>query len=162
MLDSYRHIHFIGIGGSGISSLAYLAKAHGIKITGSDSAHSPITDALEHADIEIVIGHKKENLNELAELVIFTEAIDQKTNPEYLRAKELGIKTLNYFEAIGEISKHKKTIAVIGTHGKTTVTAMLGQALGAANLDPMVILGAQVKGFDNKNIRIGHGELFIL
>ena len=162
MLDNLRHIHFIGIGGSGISGIAYLALSHGLKVTGSDSTHSPITDALEHAGIEVIIGHKKENLDELAELVIFTEAIDQENNPEYLRAKELGIKTLNYFEAIGEISKHKKTIAIIGTHGKTTVTAMLGQALGAANLDPMVILGAQVKGFDNKNIRIGHGELFIV
>ncbi|MBN2087392.1 hypothetical protein JW758_03525 [Candidatus Peregrinibacteria bacterium] len=162
MIDNYRHIHFIGIGGSGISSIAYLAKSHGLKVTGSDSAHSNITDALKEAGIEVVIGHKKENIDELAELVIFTEAIDQKTNPEYLEAKRLGIKMLNYFEAIGEISQHKKTIVVIGTHGKTTVTAMLGTALVAANYDPMVILGAQVKGFDNKNIKIGHSEWFIV
>lgn len=162
MLDRYRHIHFIGIGGSGISSIAYLALSHGLKVTGSDSTHSPITDALKKAGIKVVIGHKKENLDELAELVIFTEAINQNNNPEYLRAKKLGIKTLNYFEAIGEISKHKKTIAIIGTHGKTTVTAMFGQALSAANYDPMVILGAQVKDFDNKNIRIGHSEWFVV
>lgn len=162
MIDNYRHIHFIGIGGSGISSLAYLAKAHGIKVAGSDNAESPITDALKHSGIEVIIGHKKENLDELAELVIFTEAINQKNNPEYIEAKKRGIKMLNYFEAIGEISKHKKTIAIIGTHGKTTVTAMLGQALSTANYDPMVILGAQVKGFDNKNIRIGHSEWFIV
>lgn len=162
MLDKYRHIHFIGIGGSGISSLAYLAIANGIKISGSDSAESPITDALKKEGIDVIIGHKKENLHELAELVVFTEAINQEANPEYLTAKERGIPMLNYFEAIGEISKHKKTVAVIGTHGKTTVTAMLGEALGKAGLDPMVILGAQVKAFDNKNIRIGHSEWFVV
>jgi len=162
MLDNFRHIHFIGIGGSGISSLAYLAKAHGIKVTGSDNSVSPITENLIKEGIKVIIGHKEENLDNMTELVIFTEAINPNNNPEYLKAKKLGIKCLNYFEAIGEISKHKKTIAIIGTHGKTTVTAMLGQALGSANFDPMVILGAQVKGFNNKNIRIGHSEWFIV
>ncbi|MBU0727604.1 UDP-N-acetylmuramate--L-alanine ligase [Patescibacteria group bacterium] len=162
MLDSFRHIHFIGIGGSGISSIAYLATAHRIKVTGSDVAESPITEGLKKEGIDVVIGHKKENLSDLVELVVYTEAIDQGKNPEFLEAKKRHIPMLSYFEAIGEISKNKKTIAVIGTHGKTTITAMLGQALSAAKLDPTVILGAQVSAFNNKNIRIGHSEWFVV
>ena len=150
MLDRFRHIHFIGIGGSGISSIAYLAKSHNIKVTGSDVALSPITTNLIKEGIDVVIGHKKENIGDLVELVVYTEAINQKENPEFLEAKDRGIEMLSYFEAIGQLSKHKKTVAVIGTHGKTTITAMLGQSLDKANLDPTVILGAQMPAFDNK------------
>ncbi|MBU0577772.1 UDP-N-acetylmuramate--L-alanine ligase [Patescibacteria group bacterium] len=162
MLDQFRHIHFIGIGGSGISAIAYLALAHELKVSGSDVAESPITKALRKEGADITIGHKKENLGELAELIVYTEAIDQKNNPEFIEAKRRKIPTLSYFEAIGEISKHKKAIAVIGTHGKTTTVAMLGQALSAANSDPTVILGAQVSAFNNRNIRIGHSEWFVI
>jgi UDP-N-acetylmuramate--alanine ligase len=162
MLDKYRHIHFIGIGGSGISAIAYLALAHGLKVSGSDIAESPITQPLREEGVNITIGHKKENLGELTELMIYTEAIDQKTNPEFLEAKKRDIPILSYFEAIGEISKSKKTVAIIGTHGKTTTVAMLGQALAKANMDPTVILGSQVPAFNNQNIRIGHSEWFVV
>jgi len=162
MLDKFRHIHFIGIGGSGISAIAFLALAHGLKVSGSDVAESPMTEPLRKEGVDVVMGHKKENLGELTELVIYTEAIDQKTNPEFLEAKKRSIPTLSYFEAIGEISKQKKTIAVIGTHGKTTTVAMLGQALVGAGLDPTVILGSQVPAFGNRNIHIGHSRWFIV
>ena len=162
MLDKFRHIHFIGIGGSGISAIAYLALAHGLKVSGSDITESPMTGPLRKEGVDVQIGHKKENLDGLAELVIYTEAIDQKTNPEFLEAKKRNIPTLSYFEAIGEISKKKKTIAIIGTHGKTTTVAMLGQALAKTDIDPTVILGSQVPAFDNRNIRIGHSEWFVI
>jgi UDP-N-acetylmuramate--alanine ligase len=162
MLDKFRHIHFIGIGGSGISSIAHLALAHGLKVTGSDSADSAVIKALKKHGARIVIGHKKENVNELTEIVVYTEAIDKNTNPEFLEAKRLDIPVLSYFEAIGEISKNKKTVAVIGTHGKTTTTAMLGQALISAGLNPTVIVGSLVKAFDNTNIHIGHSEWFVV
>ena len=125
MLDKFRHIHFIGIGGSGISAIAYLALHHALKVSGSDATETPMTEPLRASGIDVVIGHKKENLNELAELVIYTEAIDKKTNPEFLEAEERGIPVISYFEAIGQISASKKTIAVVGTHGKTTTVAML-------------------------------------
>ena len=162
MFDKYKQIHFIGIGGSGISSIAYLALSYGIKVTGSDATKSPITEDLKKEGIKVNIGHKKNNLNKLAELVIYTEAIDQSTNSELLEAKKLNIPTFSYFEAIGEISNYKKTIAVIGTHGKTTTVAMLGQALSEANIDPTVILGSRVPAFNNKNMRIGHSEWLIV
>ncbi len=161
MIDNFRHIHFIGIGGSGISALAYLAISHGLKVSGSDVAPNPTTEHLKKEGVVIYIGHSKENLDELCELVIFTEAIDKEKNPEYLEATKRGLQLMSYFEALGQLSAHKKTIVVAGTHGKTTTTAMLGQALIEAKEDPTVIVGSRVPAFDNRNIQIGHSELLI-
>lgn len=162
MLDNLRHLHFIGIGGSGISALAYLAKAHGLKVTGSDVAKNPTTERLEQDGIVVFIGHQKENVNELTELVVYSEAIDKKTNPEYVEAKNRGLQTMSYFELLGELSAKKKTIVITGTHGKTTTTAMLGQALIEAGLDPTVIVGTRVPYFENRNIHIGHSKWLVV
>lgn len=162
MIDNFRYIHFIGIGGSGISALAYLAMAHGLKVSGSDSAPNPTTQNLEKEGAVIYIGHRKENLNELCEMVVYTEAIDKAKNPEYLEAVRRGLPCMSYFKALGEFSVHKKTIVVAGTHGKTTTTAMLGQALIAASEDPTVIVGSRMPAFDNRNIHIGHSQLLVV
>lgn len=162
MLDNFRHIHFIGIGGSGISALATLARLHGLQVSGSDVAENKTTKQLIKEGIKIVIGHREDNLSPLVELVIYTEAIDKKNNPEFLVAKKRGVLLLSYFEALGELSKHKKTIIVTGTHGKTTTTAMLGQALIEAGLDPTVIVGSQVPAFENRNIRVGHSQWLVV
>lgn len=161
MLDNFRHLHFIGIGGSGISALAYLALAHNLKVSGSDISENPTTKSLREAGADIHIGHAKENLGEHAELVIYSEAINKEENPEFLAAKTRGIRTLSYFEALGAMSELKKTIVVTGTHGKTTTTAMLGQALAEADADPTVIVGSQVPAFQNRNIRIGHSQWLV-
>lgn len=161
MLDNFRHIHFIGIGGSGISALAYLAMAHELKVSGSDLAANPTTGNLEKEGAVIYIGHKKENLSELCELVIYSEAIDKEKNPEYIEAVKRGIPTISYFEALGQLSARKKTIVVAGTHGKTTTTAMLGQALITAKEDPTVIVGSRVPAFENRNIQIGHSQWLV-
>lgn len=161
MLDNYRHIHFIGIGGSGISALAYLALAHGLKVSGSDIAANPTTQNLEKEGVLIQIGHKKENLEELCELVVYSEAIDKQKNPEFLEAQRREITCLSYFQALGQMTAHKKAIVVTGTHGKTTTTAMLGQALMAAQKDPTVIVGSRVPAFGNRNIHIGHSQWLV-
>lgn len=160
-MKDYRHIHFIGIGGIGISALAYLGLSEGKTITGSDIEGSDLTDDLKTSGARIDIGHNSQNLSESAELVIYSEAID-RDNPEFTKAKSLGIPCLSYFEALGQLSGTKKTIAVAGTHGKTTTTAMLGLAAVRANLDPTVIVGSKVKEFDGHNIRMGEGELLIV
>jgi UDP-N-acetylmuramate--alanine ligase len=162
MLDNFRHIHFIGIGGSGISALAYLALAHNLKVSGSDLTANPTTENLAKEGAHIHIGHNKENLDELCELVIYSEAIDRGNNIEYLEAYKRRIKTLSYFEALGQLSAYKRTIVVAGTHGKTTTTAMLGQALIAAGEDPTVIVGSRVPAFDNRNIQIGHSQWLVV
>ncbi len=162
MLDNFRHVHFIGVGGSGISALAHLAKAHGLKVTGSDVANNPTILQLKNEGVEVFLSHNAENLGELVEWVIYSEAIDKENNPEYLEAKKRGLQLTSYFEALGLLSTHKKTIVVTGTHGKTTTTAMLGQALIEAGLDPTVIVGARVPYFKDRNIHIGKSEWLVV
>lgn len=161
LMNNYKAIHFIGIGGIGISSLAYLALKEGKRVTGSDSTASTLIDCLAEEGAQVFIGHNRDNVSEDTELVIYTEAIDRESNPEFLMAKEMGITTLSYFQALGQISRTKKTIAVVGTHGKTTTTAMLGLALIKANLDPLVIVGSKVREFGNRNINMGKGDFFV-
>ena len=162
MIDNFRHIHFIGIGGSGISALAWLALSHGIKVSGSDMGENPTIKKLRAEGAEIFVGHRAENLNEMAELVIYTEAIDRGNNPEFLAAEKAGVRRLSYFQALGEMSAHKKTIVVTGTHGKTTTTAMLGQALIKAGIDPTVIVGSSVRAFEGRNIHVGHSQWMVV
>jgi len=157
-----KNIHFIGLGGIGISALAFWALNDGATVSGSDVSDSALLEDLRGQGATIFIGHKAENIGKGVELVIYTEAIDFKTNPEYLKAKELGVPVLSYFQALGKISEGKKTIAVTGSHGKTTTTAMLGLGLIAAGLDPTVIVGSKVREFGNRNIRLGKSDLLVV
>ncbi|MCK5600305.1 UDP-N-acetylmuramate--L-alanine ligase [Candidatus Pacearchaeota archaeon] len=161
-MKNAKHIHFIGIGGIGISALAHLALAEGKKVTGSDAFDSDLIEDLIHQGAHITIGHSEDNVDSGAELVIYTEAIDRDNNPEYKRAKALGIPTLSYFQALGQLTQNQKTIVVAGTHGKTTTTAMGGLALISAGLDATVIVGSKVKEFHGRNIRIGKGDLLMV
>jgi len=161
MLNAKR-IHFIGIGGIGISALAFWALHDGATVSGSDVSDSTLVDDLRKEGATIAIGHKAENVAKAVELALYTEAIDIETNPEYQRAKYLGIPLMSYFQALGKISEDKKTIAVTGSHGKTTTTAMLGLGLIAAGLDPTVIVGSKVREFGGRNIRLGKSNLFVV
>lgn len=154
-------IHFIGIGGIGISALAHLALEEGRQVTGSDQRDSALLEDLRGRGAVITIGHEADELRDGVDLVIYTEAVDQETNPELKKARELGIPTLSYFQALGRLTEQKKTIVVAGTHGKTTTTAMLGLALSGAKLDPTVIVGSKVAAFNNRNLRLGHSDLMV-
>jgi len=151
-------VHFIGIGGSGISALALLYIAQGKTVTGSDVAESVFSLEVQAAGGRVTLGHHGDNVPEGVGLVVFSEAIDKATNPEYVVAQQRGIKTMSYFEALGEFSKTKKTIVVTGTHGKTTTTAMLGEALIAAGVDPTVIVGTRVPSFTQCHSEPRRGE----
>jgi len=161
-MQDYKKIHFIGIGGIGISALAYLSLAEGKGVSGSDVSNSALLDDLREEGATIIVGHDGTAVTDDVELVIYTEAIDPASNPEYQKAKALGIPLLSYFQALGQLSRTKKTIAVVGTHGKTTTTAMLGLALIRAGLDPTVIVGSKLKEFGQKNLYIGKGDLFVV
>jgi UDP-N-acetylmuramate--alanine ligase len=161
-MKNHQKIHFIGVGGIGISSLAYLALEEGKQVTGSDCVGSALIEDLRKCGAQIEIGHSAENLVDDAELVIYTEAIDIETNPEYVKARQMKVPVLNYYEALGQLSSTKKTIAVVGTHGKTTTTAMLGLALINAGEDPTVIVGSKLKEFEGRNISIGGGDLLVV
>lgn len=146
-LEQFKKVHFIGIGGIGISAIARMLHLEGKRVTGSDRAKSEVTKELEKLNIPVAIPQKAENIPRDADLVIYTVAIPDD-NPELVKAKALGIQCLTYPEALGEISKDKYTIAVSGTHGKTTTTAMIAKILMDAGLDPTVIVGSFLKNHD--------------
>jgi UDP-N-acetylmuramate--alanine ligase len=153
-------IHFIGIGGIGVSALARYYLAQGHEISGSDLVSSEITKALEKLGAEIFIGkHKAKNLPKDADLVIYSPAVEEK-NPELKEANKLKIKCQSYPQALGELTKNHFTIAVCGSHGKSTVAAMIGLILTKANLDPTVILGTKLREFGDSNFRMGGSPKF--
>jgi len=153
-LKNIKKIHFIGIGGIGMSAVArrFLlegpssAKGYGEakQVTGSDRASSIVTEELQKLGAEIFYDQKADNLSADTDLVVYTIAIPED-NPELKKARELGIRCLTYPEMLGLISADKYTIAISGTHGKTTTTAMLAQVLIEAKLDPTVIVGSLLK-----------------
>lgn len=152
--NNIKKVHFIGIGGIGVSAAAKYMAAKGKSISGSDGQESETTDFFKSAGAEIFIGHKKENLKEDADAVIYSPAI-MEDNPEKLKAKELGIPLLSYPEFLGVLSRQMNTIAISGTKGKSTTTAILGLILEKAELDPTVIVGSKIKSFEHGNLRIG-------
>ena len=153
-------VHFIGVGGIGVSALAqyYLAKNH--KISGSDLVSSETTKALKKIGAKIFIGkHKAKNLSKNTELIIYSPAV-QPDNPELKKAYELqasgsNLQAMSYPEALGKLTKEYFTIAIAGTHGKSTTTAMIGLLLIKAGFDPTVIIGTKVKEFKDSNFRAG-------
>ena len=138
-----KKIHFIGIGGIGISAIARMLLLQGKQITGSDRDETKVTEELRKAGIEIYIGAQKENIPADCDLVIYTVAIPED-NAEFVEAKRRGIKMLTYPQTLNIISREKYTIAVSGTHGKTTVTAMVAKMMIDAGLDPTVIVGSLI------------------
>lgn len=156
------HIHFIGIGGIGVSALAKYFFSYGAMVTGSDLASSEITKDLERLGVSVVYGkHKKASLPTNTDLVIYTAAIPE-TNPELQEAKRRKIKRKNYAEAIGELTKKYQTITISGSHGKSTTTALASLVLEEGYFDPTVIIGTRLKEFSNSNFRKGGGKYLIL
>jgi len=154
MLQLAKKIHFIGIGGIGVSALAKLLVRRGIQVTGSDLRASSVTDDLEFEGQPVIFGHAAENVPEDCDLIIYSPAVTSE-NPERAAARERGIPELSYPEALGELSKEFRTIAVAGTNGKSTTTAMLGLILEEAGFDPTVIVGTKVPSFKHGNMRVG-------
>lgn len=140
-LRDYKHVHCIGIGGIGLSALARYCKAQGAAVTGSDGGSSRITDDLQKEGVTVFQGHNEAHVSSSVDLVIYTIAA-QDDNPELLLAKKNGITCMTYPEALGELTKEYETIAVCGTHGKTTTTAMVASALTACGESPTVIVGS--------------------
>lgn len=154
--------HFIGIGGIGISALAkyFLEKGH--YVSGSDLVLSEPAEDLEKSGAIIYKGkHKTSNIKLPLDKVIFSPAITAE-NPELIKAKSLGIKTQSYPQALGELTKEHFTIAISGTHGKSTTTAMIGLILEKAKLDPTVVVGTRLKEFGNSNCRVGKSRYLVI
>lgn len=169
-LSDIKRIHFIGIGGIGMSGLARLFLHEGKEVSGSDRSPSDITRALTQEGVHIYEGHAGENVTEGIDLVVYTEAVSEKTEGyvELKKARELGIPTLNYFDALGMVANEYYLIAVAGSHGKTTTTAMLIDIFEAAGLDPSAIVGSlrlsagQAGASTKSNYRAGKSKYFIV
>lgn len=156
---SQKHIHLVGIGGIGVSALARLFRAHGVRVTGSDATENEETTHLRVDGITVAIGHRSRHLEENTDAVVYSSAV-LEDNPERKRAKEFEIPQFSYTEALGAIMDHYEGIAVSGTNGKTTTTALVGKMFEAAGNDPTVVVGGRVPGWD-RNLRIGRSRFFI-
>ncbi|XOB42333.1 MAG: UDP-N-acetylmuramate--L-alanine ligase [Candidatus Nealsonbacteria bacterium] len=156
------NIHFIGIGGIGVSALAkyYLEKGH--NITGSDLVRTEITDWFEKKGVKVLIGkNRAENVANNIDLVVYSPAVEED-NPEFKFAKDSGVKTQSYPQALGDLTKKHFTIAITGTHGKSTTTSMTGLLLMKAGLDPTVIVGTKLKEFDDSSCRAGKSKYLVI
>lgn len=159
-LTAGSQVHFVGVGGIGMSALAQLFAARGIRVSGSDREASPTTLLMEERGISVSLGHRAEYVPHGAALLVYSDAVPAE-NPERVRARELNIPERSYFEALGEVSRAAQTIAVSGTHGKTTTTAMLTKILKDAGKNPTAIIGSIVKDFGS-NVVIGDPALFVV
>lgn len=154
-------IHFIGIGGIGTSSVAQILQKQKKTISGSDLNGSTLISTLKKKGFKITIGHNEKNIPKNCQLVIYSPAIPPE-NPELKAAKKRKIRTISYPEALGELSKGYFTIAIAGTHGKSTTTAITALILEKGGLDPTVVIGTKVREFKNQNFRIGKSKYLVL
>ena len=155
-----QNIHMVGIGGIGMSALAQLLAARGYEVTGSDREESPTTMLLKDKGVRVQIGHEAGQVPSDAKLLIYSDAV-RAENPERQKAHEMGIPQQSYFEVLGEMSRAAKTIAVTGTHGKTTVTGMVAKILSDAGEKPTAIVGSIVRDFGS-NFLPGRDDLFVV
>ncbi|MBX2866339.1 UDP-N-acetylmuramate--L-alanine ligase [Candidatus Kaiserbacteria bacterium] len=159
-MSEKKHIHFIGIGGIGMSGLARLYLHEGYAVSGSDRAPSAITTALQEEGVVFFDTQVKENITDDIDMVVYTEAMP-KDHEELVAAKEREIRTISYFEALGEAVNPYHLIAVTGTHGKTTTTAMLIDVFEEAGLDPTAIVGS-LRSKTGSNFRAGKSKYAIV
>lgn len=153
-----KQVHFIGIGGSGMSGLARIAISHGIKVSGSDSSDSSVLTALKAVGAEIFIGHKSENIKG-ADLIVYSNAI-KDNNPEREAGLKSGIPEITRAVALALLMSESISIAVAGTHGKTTTSSMATVALQSAGADPSFAIGGILKS-SGSNAHRGSGKYFV-
>lgn len=152
-------IHFVGIGGIGMSGIADILINLGYKVTGSDLKENAMTTRLARKGVIITIGHQAENVHGTSVIVV-SSAIS-KDNPEILEARKLKIPVIKRAEMLAELMKMKSSIAVAGTHGKTTTTSLIAAILDQANADPTVINGGVINAY-NSNARLGSGDWIVV
>jgi UDP-N-acetylmuramate--alanine ligase len=158
MYQKDYHIHFVGIGGIGMSGIAELLLHLGYRVSGSDLKLSPITRRLEKKGASIFQGHAKDQVKN-ADVVVVSSAISPE-NPEIVQAQHSQIPIIPRAEMLAELMRIKYAIAVAGAHGKTSTTSMIAQVLNTAGLDPTVIIGGLLKGLDTNALH-GQGDYIV-
>jgi UDP-N-acetylmuramate--alanine ligase len=153
-----RHVHFVGIGGVGMSGLAEILRSLEFDVSGSDMKESSTTRRLEALGVRIDIGHRFENISGV-DVVVYSSAI-QRDNPELTEARALGIPVITRAEMLAELMRVKYGVAIAGSHGKTTTTSLVATVLRAAGLDPTVVVGGKMAALGS-NARLGAGDLLV-
>ena len=157
--NEYSKVHFIGIGGISMSGLAEILLTEGYTVTGSDAKYSSVVERLEKLGAMVYINHSADNINN-TDLVIYTDAIAMD-NEELLKAKSLGVPVIDRATFLGALMKnYKNSIAISGTHGKTTTTSMLSTILNRSVLNPTILLGGQLAEIGG-NVRLGSKEYML-
>ena len=153
-----RHVHFIGVGGIGMSGLAEILRTLEFDVSGSDLRAGENTKSLERLGVRIDIGHRAENVHG-ADVVVYSSAIDYE-NPEVREARLHGIPVIPRAEMLAELMRVKYGIAIAGSHGKTTTTSLVATVLRAAGFDPTVVVGGRMAALGS-NARLGEGNLLV-
>ena len=153
-----KHIHFVGIGGSGMNGIAQVLLNLGFTISGSDLKESQTVLNLKNMGAKVYIGHSEDNIKG-ADVVVYSSAVSPD-NPEVKKAKELGIPTIPRGEMLAELMRFKYGIAISGSHGKTTTTSMIGSILGKTGYDPTVVIGGKLEAYGS-NAKLGRGDFLV-
>src|SRR5579872_4431112 len=159
MFAKSQHIHFVGIGGIGMSGIAEILLTLGYKVSGSDAKRSPVTDRLEQLGAHVYEGHEAANVQG-AEVLVTSSAID-KQNPEVVAAREQRVPVIQRAEMLAELMRLKYGVAIAGMHGKTTTTSMAAAVLAGGGLDPTVVVGGRVNTLGS-NARLGKSQYLVV
>lgn len=161
MFSKFTKVHFVGIGGIGMSSIAEILISRGFTVSGSDRAKSDITDRLESIGATVYEGHSAENLKDV-DVVVYSSAVAE-SNPEVQEALLRNIPVIKRSEMLAETMRMQKYgIGIAGTHGKTTTTSMTGLVLTEAGIDPTIIVGGKLSGLGGTNARLGQGDFIVV
>jgi UDP-N-acetylmuramate--alanine ligase len=158
VLGKTRHVHFVGIGGIGMSGIAELLANLGYVVSGSDAKGSAVTERLRTLGIRVDVGHDAANVGD-ADVVVISSAV-RPTNPEVVEAARRQVPVIPRAEMLAELMRLRFSIAVAGAHGKTTTTSMIALVLERAGLDPTAVIGGRLRAFGS-NARLGQGEFMV-
>ena len=161
MFSSIKKLHFVGIGGIGMSGIAEILIDEGFSITGSDRAASDNTERLEALGVKVSVGHAAENLDPDVDVLVYSSAV-APDNPEVQEARRRKIPVIRRAEMLAEVMRLKYGIGIAGTHGKTTTTSMVSLILMEGGIDPTVIVGGRLHGLAGSNARLGKGEFIVV